>query len=273
MKFSILIAHYNNAEYFKNCFESIKNQSYGNWEAIILDDASSDEEKEAIKLLLENDLRFKFYENEKNLGVGFTKAKLIELATGEICGFLDPDDTLHPDALLKSISNYSNKNIATYSQLTICDKDMKPIKKFKNSRSIENNNKLFFNIFFEASHFFTFKKSAYLKTSGINTSLTSAVDQDLYLKLYEIGDFRFINTSLYFYRIHDKGVSQDKTKKNKLNRNWEKVLFDTLTRRNIKILYKKDIKEIENLSELILKNQYTLAHKMRNKLELILEKF
>jgi len=268
MKFSILIAHYNNAEYFKSCLESIKKQSYENWEAIILDDASRDEEKEAIKQLIKNDLRFKFYENKENLGVGFTKAKLIELATGEICGFLDPDDALHHDALLKSINSYSN-NVATYSQFTLCDKDIKPIKKFRNTRLIKNNDKLFFNIFFEITHFFTFKKSAYLKTSGINTSLTSAVDQDLYLKLYEIGDFTFINSSLYFYRLHDKGVSQDKMKKDKLKKNWEQVLFDTLKRRNIKVLYKNDTEKIENLTQLIYNNQYTLGYRIKKKIGIV----
>lgn len=49
MKFSVLIAHYNNAEYFKECYESLLQQTYQNWEAIILDDASEEEEKTLVK--------------------------------------------------------------------------------------------------------------------------------------------------------------------------------------------------------------------------------
>ena len=45
MKFSILIAHYNNARYFKQCFDSLVAQTYTNWEAIILDDGSKEDEK------------------------------------------------------------------------------------------------------------------------------------------------------------------------------------------------------------------------------------
>ena len=56
MKFSILIAHYNNAHYFKDCYESLIKQTYTNWEAIILDDASDDAEKEAVKNLADIDI-------------------------------------------------------------------------------------------------------------------------------------------------------------------------------------------------------------------------
>ena len=73
MKFSILIAHFNNGEYFKACYESIINQTYTNWEAIILDDASQPEEIELVKKTIGTDKRFSFYKNDKNEGVGFTK--------------------------------------------------------------------------------------------------------------------------------------------------------------------------------------------------------
>ena len=90
------------------------------------------------------------------------------------------------------------------------------MKLFHQSRQTKHNDCYFFNIFLNASHFFTFRKSAYDKTVGINPKLTSAVDQDLYLKLYETGHFKFVRKPLYHYRIHEKGVSQDKNQKNKL---------------------------------------------------------
>lgn len=60
MKFSILIAHYNNAHFFKDCFESILQQTYTDWEAVILDDASSEEEKKTVQEIISKDKRFKF---------------------------------------------------------------------------------------------------------------------------------------------------------------------------------------------------------------------
>src|SRR5690348_4514160 len=99
MKFSILIANYNNGKYFKDCYDSIIAQSYNNWEAIIIDDKSTDNSIELINRLIRLDPRFKLIENDKNYGCGYTKRRCVELSSGEVCGFLDPDDALENEAL------------------------------------------------------------------------------------------------------------------------------------------------------------------------------
>ena len=66
MLFSILIANYNNGKFFKDCYDSIINQTYDNWEAIIVDDHSADQSVELIKAIIKEDARFKLYENENN---------------------------------------------------------------------------------------------------------------------------------------------------------------------------------------------------------------
>lgn len=266
-KFSVLIAHYNNFEYFRDCYESLLKQTFTDFEIIIVDDYSTDDSFGKIGQLTKDDKRVELHKNEQNIGVGFTKRKCIELASGEICGFVDPDDALAENAIELSIQNHIQNNVVTYSKFLLCDNNLKPIKPFPHSRAVKNGDKRFFNIFLEANHFFTFKRLAYNKTSGINPELTSAVDQDLYLKLYETGNFTFIKESLYFYRLHDKGVSQEKSKKGKLNQNWQQVILDTAKRRNITSLYGKKIKEINNLPEFILKNQNTFFKKIQRKLQ------
>lgn len=267
MLFSLLIAHYNNYDLFLDCYDSIVKQSYSNFEVIILDDCSTDGSFKKLTELLKDDARFKIYQNDSNQGVGFTKKRLAELANGEVCGFLDPDDALTENAIENSVKNHTEKNVVTYSKFLLCDANLNYLKLFPQSRAIKNGDEKFFNIFLEANHFFTFKKSAYNKTSGINADLTSAVDQDLYLKLYEIGNFTFINEALYYYRLHEKGVSQEKSKKGKLNENWQKVILDTAKRRNIGRLYGKDIQDIDNLPEFIFKNQNTFLKKIQRKLQ------
>ena len=267
MLFSLLIAHYNNYDLFLDCYNSIIKQSYTNFEVIILDDCSTDGSFKKLTELLKDDARFKIYQNDSNQGVGFTKKRLAELANGEVCGFLDPDDALTENAIENSVKNHTEKNVVTYSKFLLCDANLNHLKLFPQSRAIKNGDEKFFNIFLEANHFFTFKKSAYNKTSGINADLTSAVDQDLYLKLYEIGNFTFINEALYYYRLHEKGVSQEKSKKGKLNENWQKVILDTAKRRNIGRLYGKDIQDIDNLQEFIFKNQNTFLKKIQRKLQ------
>ena len=266
MLFSILIAHYNNFEYFKDCYASILKQSYQEYEIILVDDCSSDDSFRKIKEFTKDNPKIKIFRNEENKGVGFTKRKCAEFATGKICGFLDPDDSLAENALELSIKSHKSENIvATHSQIQLCNNNLETIKLFNNTSKVKNGNPHFLNINFEANHFFTFKKSAYDKTNGINQELTSAVDQDLYLKLYEIGNFFYIEKPLYYYRIHDKGVSQEKAKKATLNKNWHQVIFDTLQRRKIPRLYGKNISEIENLPAFVFKKQNTLFAKLKKK--------
>lgn len=265
IKFSILVAYYNNYNYFTECYDSILKQTYQEYEIVLVDDCSTDDSYQKIIELTKDNPKVKIFRNEENSGVGLTKKRCIDLASGEICGFVDPDDTLTENALQIIIENYSENNIVVYSQFYECDAKLNPIKLFPHSRAIKNGNKLFFNVFFEATHFFTFKREAYYKTSGINDKLTSAVDQDLYLKLYEIGNFKFVKAPLYYYRIHEKGVSQESSKKEKLHKNWHQTILDTTKRREIDSLYGEKITDIENLPGFLKVKQNNIFKKIQRK--------
>lgn len=265
IKFSILVAHYNNYNYFTECYDSILKQTYQEYEIILVDDCSTDDSYEKITELTKDNSKVKVFKNEENSGVGLTKKRCIDLASGEICGFVDPDDTLTENALQTIIENYTENTIVVYSQFYECDANLKLIKIFPHSRAIKNGDKMFFNVFFEATHFFTFKREAYHKTSGINDKLTSAVDQDLYLKLYEIGNFKFVKAPLYYYRIHEKGVSQESSKKEKLHKNWHQTILDTTKRRKIDSLYGEKITDIENLPGFLKVKQNSIFKKIQRK--------
>lgn len=266
VKFSILIAHYNNYDLFLDCYESIIRQSYKNFEVIVLDDCSSDDSFQKLNELLRNDNRFKIYQNEVNSGVGFTKRRLVDLATGEICGFLDPDDALTENALEKSLSCYKNDNvIATYSLINICDENLKFQKIFPNTYKIKSSHRLFFNIRFEISHFFTFRKSAYKKIRGVNPELKVAEDMDLYLQLYDIGEIKFIPEPLYFYRIHKNGLSHTPEKETLKEKSWHSVIQDTLKRRNIRKIYGVQAEAIPNLPKFIFEKENTFLKKILRK--------
>lgn len=270
MIFSILIAHYNNFEYFKDCYQSILNQTYQNFEVIIVDDCSTDGSYEKVKDWVKKDSRFKVFQNEENKGVGYTKGRLIDLAAGEICGFLDPDDALHKEALEIVIKNFCDENdVAVYSQCYFCDEHLNTIHILKSNEAISNGNPLFFNIFFEVNHFFTFRRKAYLQTSGIDKNLRIAEDQDLYLKLYEKGNFKFIKKPLYLYRRHSQGLSQDinKSKVERKKADWIKILRSALERRKIDTLYDRKVEEIEDLPTFIYQNQNTIWKRILRRLK------
>ena len=106
-KISILIANYNNGHFFKDCFDSLIAQTEQNWEAIVIDDCSTDNSVEIIKNLIKEDVRFKFYVNEKNIGYQKTLIRGIELSKSPIFARLDPDDALTCDALEESINAFN----------------------------------------------------------------------------------------------------------------------------------------------------------------------
>ncbi len=208
MKFSILIANYNNGKYFKECYDSIMAQDYSNWEAIIVDDKSTDDSIAVISSLIKDDTRFVFYYNEENKGCGYAKRKCVEFATGEICGFLDPDDAITKDAVSLMVeAHQAHPEISlAHSIFYYCDENLNIEHPFPLAKHTEVN-KRFINMDGAVNHFAAFKLSFYKRTQGIHASLLRAVDQDLYLQLSETGPFYFINKPLYLYRIHKGGIS------------------------------------------------------------------
>ena len=273
MLFSILVAHYNNFEYFKDFYKSVLAQTYQNFEIIIVDDRSTDDSLEKIKKYTAEDSRVKIFENETNRGVGFTKRKCVEMASGEICGFIDPDDAVTENALDLSIQTYleNPEIVGTYSQIMLCDNLLHPQKIYNRTRKVTNGKPLFFNINNEISHFFTFRKEAYLKTEGINPNLSASEDFDLYLKIYEVGDLFYIPKPLYFYRLHDQGISQGQLKKEIVHRNWDTMLVEACKRRNITKIGKVTLAENCALSKIIFENENTFAAKVKRKIATFLQ--
>ncbi|HAO08031.1 MAG TPA: glycosyl transferase family 2 [Chryseobacterium sp.] len=270
MKFSVLIANYNNGKFFKECYDSIIAQDYKNWEAIILDDASTDDSVEVIKKLTGSDERFKIYRNEENSGVGITKSKLIELADGDICGFVDPDDAITPNALSSSIKVFEkNKDVVlTYTKFAKCDENLQPLQVPKIAQQVINNSPYFFNCPVNIVHFVCFRKEVYNQTEKMNTEMKIAEDQDLYLKMYEKGKVKFINEVNYLYRLHSGGISQNDNRP-KSREYFAKVIFNTMKRRNLASINNKPVPKEYNSSQEIyslLEYQNSIAFKIKKKL-------
>lgn len=267
MLFSVLVPHYNHFEYFKKCYESICAQTYRDFEIILVDDCSTDGSFEKIQAFTEGNSKIKVYRNDKNRGVGFTKRRCVELAKGEICGFVDPDDALHENALEISINNLDEKTVAAYSQLYLCDENLDVTKIFPNTAKVRNGKALFFNIHFEVAHFFTFRKSVYNLTDGINPELRVAEDQDLILKLYEKGDFKYIPQPLYYYRLHSGGLSHSKDLEKTKNESWHRVLSEIAARRGLDTIYGVRRGDISNLPEFIYKKENTTIKRLLRKMK------
>jgi glycosyltransferase involved in cell wall biosynthesis len=270
MKFSILIANYNNGKYFRECYDSVMAQEYPNWEAVILDDASTDDSVRVIKNIIKDDRRFRFFENSVNSGVGITKSRLIDLAEGDVCGFVDPDDAITPTAISSSIKNFQEKEVVlTYSVFMSCDENLQPLSPFR-TRQVKNNDRCFFNYPIQIAHFVCFDRKVYLQTEKMNTAMKIAEDQDLYLKMYEKGKVKFINEVNYLYRLHSGGISQNDNKQQSYEY-FAKVIFLAMKRRNLTEINGRDIpdeytrsKDIYNLLEY----QHSIPYRIKKKISI-----
>lgn len=209
MSFSILIANYNNGAFFEACFDSILNQSHKDFEVIIVDDASTDNSVALISELIANDNRFKFYQNEKNKGCGYTKHKCATLANTEICAFLDPDDALVSNAVEVMINAFkANPNaVLISSKYYLTDIDLNVTGPSIHGEKIPQNETFLTYGKGAVTHFAAFKRAAYIQSKGIDPTFKRAVDQDLYLKLEEQGTIAFVDEYLYYYRINDNSIS------------------------------------------------------------------
>lgn len=199
--FSVLIANYNNGKYLMDAINSVYAQTYTNWEIILVDDASTDNSKELYKEL-EKDSRIHIFYNEENKGCGYTKRRCAELANGELCGFLDPDDMLLPKALELMVGVHTKyEDVAiVYSRCYLCDEKYEPIGK-NNLLKLKEGESFFDYRWYGAMHLVAYKKVFYDKTEGISANIKAGVDQDLYFKVEEVGKIYVLDEFTYKYVI------------------------------------------------------------------------
>ncbi len=228
--FSVLIANYNNGKYLMGAIDSVRQQTYYNWEIVLVDDGSTDDSV-ALYDKLKTDSRIHIYRNGKNMGCGFTKRRCVEMSSGELCGFLDPDDEILPNALQVMVDTHNahpEVSLVT-SRYYFCDEELKP---YRESRLlvIPEGKDFFTMAVYTAEVFSAFKKAAYDQTDGISTQYHLGVDQDLYFKLEEVAPMLPINDLTYKYRIYNGSISSNELRA----RYWNMIIHhDVCLRRGL----------------------------------------
>lgn len=109
---SIIMPSYNTAKYIKKAIISVLNQTYENWELIIIDDCSTDNTYEIIKTF--NDNRIIYLKNATNNGAAISRNRALKVAKGKWIAFLDSDDIWKSEKLEKQI-NFMKKNGVFFS--------------------------------------------------------------------------------------------------------------------------------------------------------------
>lgn len=98
---SIIMPSYNTASFIEETIQSVLNQTYTNWELIIVDDCSTDNTNEVVDTI--KDCRIHYLKNEKNSGAAISRNKALREAKGQWIAYLDTDDLWMPEKLEKQI--------------------------------------------------------------------------------------------------------------------------------------------------------------------------
>jgi glycosyltransferase involved in cell wall biosynthesis len=252
-KITYLVANYNCSKYIKECIESLKNQTSDRWLCIICDDASNDNSVDVIKTYLNKKIRL--IRNSINLGYVETLERLIHEAETDIVGFLDSDDALSSEATEVMIDIYDKIRNAEFvhSRLQLFDETL-TIPKDVLGQEIEPGKTSMKSGFI--TKLFTFRKSAYYRTEGLDKEVLYAEDRDLVLKLEEVTFPIYINKILYKYRVIPDSQSHDVEKREIGLVNHIKARKEALRRRKIKGLDKIMHKLIMNLDYVEWSNRY-----------------
>lgn len=110
---SIIMPSYNTASFIAESIQSVLEQSYKDWELIIVDDCSPDNTDDVVKPYL-SDKRIRYLKNEKNSGAAVSRNRALREAKGKWIAFLDSDDLWMPEKLEKQIS-FMEKNSYSFS--------------------------------------------------------------------------------------------------------------------------------------------------------------
>lgn len=112
MQVSVLIAVHNTEKYLSQCLDSLLTQSYQDWEALCVDDYSTDSSLQILNQYAAKDKRIKVIRQTVNRGQAVARNKALQQATGSLICFLDSDDWLATDALQQAVTVFKDNDKA-----------------------------------------------------------------------------------------------------------------------------------------------------------------
>jgi teichuronic acid biosynthesis glycosyltransferase TuaG len=208
---SILTPTYNTEKFIRSTIESAKNQTYTNWEMILVDDASTDNTVAIIEEFIKKDSRIKLFKLPENRGNGFARNAALEKATGKYIAYLDADDVWFPEKLEKQIQFLKANNLHfTFSFYDSIDEEGNDL-----NRRVESPNPLTYKQLFFCNYVGNLTAIYDVDYFGKIILETSQKRQDWRIWLTILKQIKIakpIPESLAFYRIRKDSVSSSKFK-------------------------------------------------------------
>lgn len=206
---SIIMPSWNTARFIRESIDSVRNQTYTNWELLIVDDCSTDNTDEIVASY--SDERIRYFKNEKNSGAALTRNRAMREARGEWIAFLDSDDLWTPEKLERQLQFMKENNyIFSYHEYVKIDEESKPLNIYVSGPEVVTKHKMY-NYGYPGC--LTFMYSA--KAMGLIQikDIKKNNDYAILLKLCKKADCYLLKENLAEYRIRKKSISHDKLSK------------------------------------------------------------
>ena len=205
---SIVIPTYNHAPMLQRALATVMEQTYQNWNAIVVNNFSTDNTLEVVAKF--NDPRIQCVNFRNNGVIGASRNEGIKLATGEYVAFLDSDDTWFPTKVEKSVSSLENgSDLVCHAEYWIDESGKSRLVTYGPSEAATHHNLIYKGNRISTSA--TMVRATLLKeVNGFDVSpeLISTEDYDLWIRLAaKSNKFAFIDEPLGEYHRHDNNVS------------------------------------------------------------------
>jgi glycosyltransferase involved in cell wall biosynthesis len=211
---SIMMLSYNRAKYIGTAIESVLNQTFVNWELLILDGGSRDNSHDVISQYLRNP-RIKFIKQPENISISKHRNDALKIAGGKYVAVLDSDDVWIDSEKLEKQFNFLEKNsdyVLVGSNFERIDENGRAIKKITSALTDTDirKNLLFRNEFAHSSVMYKVSALRQIPNSGYDETLPVWEDYDLWLRLGQIGKLANLADFTTAYRVHRSSISKEK---------------------------------------------------------------
>ena len=216
-KVTVIIPTYNRAHFIKSAIDSVLNQTFGDFELIVIDDGSSDGTD---KLLNGYGDKLRYIQQRRQ-EKSAARNKGIELAQGEYIAFLDSDDVWFSNKLSRQVPvlDSAPKNVVlVHGYKQVVNKALKPLpgyeKRLRRSYSLAEKRKETYESYLKAPCIFTsttlVRCQTLLEAGGYDTNIKDREDHELYLRLLLKGhEFTFLSEPpLIQYRLDENRTDQ-----------------------------------------------------------------
>lgn len=205
---------YNYERYISRSIECVLNQTFADFELIIIDDGSRDSSREIIQKYARQDPRVKYIFHQSNRGIANTYNEGIGASAGKFIAFNDSDDLWASDKLEKQIGMLKkNENLVIWTEGEIINKIDETVgKKFTELHKATGKKKSghIFDELVKGNYLFlssTIFKKDNLKGIKFNADIKQMNDFAFFLDLSRQYDFQFIEEPLTMYRIHGSNIT------------------------------------------------------------------